>query len=435
MEKEKQSVVLTGQYCKKIISKQALRSNIKMNYLSNRKMIIRKTLFNKKKMKRTCLQKNTNTHVQTTCEFHPDENLLKERSFDPKDIQHVISFVRMKQRHLALSLSMAALLLFGACDKAEEIKTIAIIIPGADHGFMGESIAHAEVAAERFAESTEYQYRIFTSDIIAEQKEQIDQVIAEKADVVVLWPHNGDDLKTAAQKIVDAEIPLIIYDRLISDFDETAEILGDNVTIGEETGHYFNSYFAVDLAAGDVSILEFKGDHSSVTTQRNSGFRSTASRKFILHSEYYTNWSKTTAREQMADFLNNSNQADVEKVKAIFTHDDEIAAGVLEAIEAYTGSYQHNIKLVSGVSASKELLEKFDYYQDLGIDQLTFSFSPAMIVDAIELGIDILDGKSVSGTYLIPTQMVDNLNYMAYMQGPVYQYRYYYREADPGSNP
>ncbi len=260
-------------------------------------------------------------------------------------------------------------------------------------------------------------------------------MIAEKADVVVLWPHNGDDLKTAAQKIVDAEIPLIIYDRLISDFEETAEILGDNKTIGEETGHYFNSYFAVDLAAGDVSVLEFKGDHSSVTTQRNSGFWSTANRKFVLHREWYTNWSQATAREQMSAFLNDSDLSDVEKIRAIFTHDDEIAAGVLEAIEAFSGRSSLKIKLVSGVSASKQLLEKFDHYRALGIDQLTFSFSPAMIVDAIELGIDILDGKSVSGTYLIPTQMVDNLNYMAYMQGPVYQYRYYYREADPGSNP
>ncbi len=60
-------------------------------------------------MKRTCLQKNTtcpdlsrNTHVQTTCELHPDVNILKDRPFDPKGIQYVKSFVRMKNSQFSL---------------------------------------------------------------------------------------------------------------------------------------------------------------------------------------------------------------------------------------------------------------------------------------------------------------------------------------------
>ena len=55
-------------------------------------------------MKRTCLQKNTieyqcklNTNEQNTCEFHPDENSFNELPFNPKDIQHVKSFVQMKR--------------------------------------------------------------------------------------------------------------------------------------------------------------------------------------------------------------------------------------------------------------------------------------------------------------------------------------------------
>jgi hypothetical protein len=64
-----------------------------------------------KVMKRTCLQKNTtcpdlagikdqrklNTDEQNTSEFHPDDISFNERSFDPKDIQHIKSFVQMKK--------------------------------------------------------------------------------------------------------------------------------------------------------------------------------------------------------------------------------------------------------------------------------------------------------------------------------------------------
>jgi ribose transport system substrate-binding protein len=95
-----------------------------------------------------------------------------------------------------------------------------------------------------------YDYQFLISDDVVQQANQIDTVVSQGVDVVVLWPHNGDELRSAAQQIVDAGIPLVVYDRLIADFDETAELMGDNVTIGEETGKYFNDYFADELAAG-----------------------------------------------------------------------------------------------------------------------------------------------------------------------------------------
>ena len=284
--------------------------------------------------------------------------------------------------------------------------SLAVIMPNATHGFLGESIRHAENATRELAEAGGYEYQFLISDDVVEQSNQIDTVVAQGVDVVVLWPHNGDELKSAAQTIVDEGIPLIIYDRLISDFDETAELMGDNVTIGEETGRYFNAYLQAELAAGVVNILEFKGDNSSVPTQRSNGFWSTADANFVVINEYVTNWSKDTAQTQMETFLTSSRQEVIESIRAVFTHDAEVAAGVLAAIEGYDGNFALNIELVSAVSAPRELLDRFDRYQELGIDQVTYSFSPAMVVDAIRLGIDVLEGTTVSGMYLVPTQMV-----------------------------
>lgn len=318
---------------------------------------------------------------------------------------------------LMLGLSLAA------CK--DDTTLIAVLIPGADHGFTGESVSHAIAGTERLAVENGFEYKVLTSSTVVEQSNQIDQVISEGADVIVLWPHNGDELKSAAQAILDADIPLIIYDRLISDFDETAEVLGDNITIGEETGTYFNTYFATEIAADEtIHILEFKGDNSSVPTQRHDGFMSTIDDNFVIDQNFVTNWSRSTAQDQMETFLTSATQAEVEQLQAIFTHDAEVQLGVLAALEGYTGSYQINVKLVSGVSAPRELLTQFDHYEALGFDSVTFSFSPAMVVDAIQLGIDILNGETVSGEYLIPTEMVDNSNYETFMQGDVYTYRY-----------
>lgn len=48
-------------------------------------------------MKRTCLQKNTNTEEQNTCEFHPDDYSFNERPLFPVDFKHVKSFAQMKR--------------------------------------------------------------------------------------------------------------------------------------------------------------------------------------------------------------------------------------------------------------------------------------------------------------------------------------------------
>lgn len=323
---------------------------------------------------------------------------------------------------LALCLTLVmGIALFG-CGKDET--TIGVLIPSADHGFTGESVSHAIAGTKNLANDAGYAFKVLTSSTVVEQSNQIEQLIGEGVDVIVLWPHNGDELKSAAQQILDAKIPLIIYDRLISDFDETAELMGDNYTIGEDMGTYFNTYFATELAAGEVHILEFKGDNSSVPTQRSEGFYSTGDDNFIADQQYVTNWSKDTAQTQMETFLTTSSDADVAKIQAVFTHDAEVALGVLAALEGYDGNKTINVKLVSAVSAPTELLEKFDHYEALGFDQVTFSFSPAMVVDAIQLGIDVLDGKDVSGMYLVPTEMVDNGNFEAFMTGDVYTFRY-----------
>ncbi len=303
-------------------------------------------------------------------------------------------------------------------------KTLAVIMPSADHGFLGESIKHAEHATKQLAEESGYNHLFLVSDDIVQQSNQIDTVVAQGVDVVVLWPHNGDELKASAQTIVDAGIPLIIYDRLISDFNETAELMGDNFTIGEESGRYFNEYFKDELAKGKVNILEFKGDNSSVPKQRSDGFWKTADENFVRVNDYVTNWSKDTAQTQLETFLNSSSTEEVESIQAIFNHDADVAFGLLAALEGYDGNANLNVQLVSAVSAPRELLNMYDRYQEMGIDIVTFSFSPAMVVQAIELGIDVLEGKEVSGMHLVATEMVDNSNYKEFMEGPVYSLRY-----------
>ncbi len=178
-----------------------------------------------------------------------------------------------------------------------------IVMPSATHGFTGESIQHAEAEAKKLSAELGFEYKFLTAGEASEQNNHIDTLINEDVDVIVLWPMNGDELRSAAQNVKDAGIPLVIYDRLITDFEPTVEFMGDNFIIGEMAGEYFNNYFAEEIAAGEtVPVLEFKGDLSTVPQQRTDGFLKTASEQIEFVQSFTTNWQRQTALEQMETY-------------------------------------------------------------------------------------------------------------------------------------
>ena len=114
-----------------------------------------------------------------------------------------------------------------ASDTGSGAKVLGVVMPNATHGFLGESIKHAEAATKLFAEEYKFEYKFLTSAEASEQNNQLDTLINEKVDCIVLWPHNGDELRSGAQKVMDAGVPLVVYDRLITDFKPTMEVMGD----------------------------------------------------------------------------------------------------------------------------------------------------------------------------------------------------------------
>lgn len=303
-------------------------------------------------------------------------------------------------------------------------KMIGVVTPSADHGFTAESIKHCEAEVKELAAKYGFEYKFMTAAESGEQSNAVETILGLKPDAMILWPVTGDELRSSAQQVQDAGIPLIIYDRLIEGFEPTSWIMGDNDTIGEDAGQYFSNYFKDDLAAGEVGMLEFKGDSSTVPMQRSNGFWKTADKNFKKIQEFSTDWSQQKAMEQMEGFLNTKSVEEIESVKAIFTHDDEIVFGIVEALKNYSGPAKLNIKLISGVSAGEGFMKLIEDSGLEGIDFMAYTFSPSMVRDAVKLGVDVLQGKTLEKSYLIPTEMIDKTNYKEYMESDIYKIRY-----------
>ncbi|MDR1831130.1 MAG: substrate-binding domain-containing protein [Fusobacteriaceae bacterium] len=317
----------------------------------------------------------------------------------------------------------AGILLVSALAFASGKKKLGIVMPAATHGFTGESIKAAQKGAETFSKQMNFDYQFLTANESSEQNNQIDTLLNSKVDAIVLWPLNGNELRSAAMKITEAKIPLVIYDRLIENFKPTVEVMGDNFTIGEKAGAYFSAYFAEELKKGKVNLLEFKGDNSTVPQQRTDGFLKTADKNLVFFQAFSTDWQRQKAREQMESFLINGKKEDVESIRGIFTHDDEVVLGLLDAIAAYDGNKKINIKLISGVQANKDFFAALEAYKGK-IDLMTYSFSPVMVRDAVKIGGEILNGKKYDGLVLLPTTEVDAKNYKEYMNSEEYKLRY-----------
>lgn len=331
----------------------------------------------------------------------------------------------MKKIALVLVVLLVATgMLFAGGTKEQGKKLIGVVTPSADHGFTAESIQHAEAHVKKVAAEHGYEYRFMTAAESGEQSNAVETILGMKPAVMVLWPVTGDELRSAAQSVMDAGVPLIVYDRFIEGLVPDAEISGDNAAIGEGVGKYFNEYFKADLAKGNVNYLEFKGDSSTVPMERTNGFLSTADAKFTVVQSFVTNWSQQTSMEQMENYLNTKSVAEIESIKAIFTHDDEIVFGIVEALKNYHGPAKINIKLVTGVSAGKGFMDLFEHSGLEGIDFMTYTFSPSMVRDAVDLGVKVLQGETLQKEYKIPTEMIDKSNYKAYMQGDLYTIRY-----------
>ncbi len=248
----------------------------------------------------------------------------------------------------------------------------------------------------------------------ADQITEIENLIAAgDLDAIMLWPTEGEALRSAAQTIVDAGVKLVVYDRLIEDFDGLeGQMMGDNFSIGHEMGVYLNDYFK---DTDKVEYLRFVGDSSTVTSQRSGGMDDVIDAKFEqINETFVTDWSTEKAQEQMENWLNAHSNEEIEALDLIVTHDDEIVDGLMNALDAYSGTAKLNVQLITSVGGREDTMQKFENTK-LDVKFVTWFFAPSFIRECVDFTAETAMGLPFSGTavaedgiYLIPSFSISN---------------------------
>ena len=274
-----------------------------------------------------------------------------------------------------------------------------------------------------------------TRPMVTQAKIQgIDTLLNQGVDAIMLWPLEGDQLRNAAQTIVDEEIPLIIYDRLIENFvGMEAEVMGDNVKIGNMMGEYLLKYFEEELKAGEtITYLLFIGDSSTVSKQRTEGMTDIlnaspyAAQFQLLQDGFQTDWSNAKSQEFMENWLTTADPAVIAELDMIVTHDDEIIDGIMTVIPNENGL--EDLKILTSVGGRRETLAAFDATEKPEL--LTYFFSPSYIREAIRLTVAAVNGETyqdqeINGQqFLIPTIEIDKNTVEEYRNSQEYIDRY-----------
>jgi len=260
----------------------------------------------------------------------------------------------------------------GVVESGETIR-IAFSAPGADHGWLAAITANAEEEAERY-DDVEFVLLEGTNDSAA-QVSQVEQLIAEDPDVLIILPHEGEPLTPVALEAMEAGIPVVNVDREFStEGAYRTWIGGDNYGIGVSAANYLAEQ--LDCQGNVAEIQGVAG--ISVTEQRSAGFADTI--------EQLCGDGIRIVAQQPADFLPDRGLEVMETIlqaepdlDAVYTHDDDMAMGVVSAIE---NAGREDEMILTGAGGSREAMEMI---QDGGLYSATFLYNPSMSASAVRV--------------------------------------------------
>lgn len=301
--------------------------------------------------------------------------------------------------------------LIGGCaqrDKQNEKPvTIAVSLISETHNWPVGVRYYAEREVKAVAEENGWAYEFRVGADTNEQSDQVIELVDEGVDCIVMLPMDGASLKTAAMRVQDAGIPLVIFDREIPDFAPTATVKGDNTGIGAMTADIFNGFFP-----DGTRVLELMGDTSTVPQQRTDGYDEKINRNFTKEQVGFTGWQRADSKKLFQDWTDQHSQAELDAVGAVFTHDDEIALGVLDALREAKSSPDspqfHNLKVIAGSAGDSEMYREIMAESEYYLFSLTYR--PDMITEAIRTGEKIIKGEEYEEMMIIPTVEVNRRN-------------------------
>lgn len=232
------------------------------------------------------------------------------------------------------------------------------------------------------------------------QERQIDSLVASGIDLLIVSPNQVGFLSDQIDKVYDAGIPVILFDRKTNSSKYTSFVGADNYQIGEMIGHCL-----AENIGGKGNVMEIGGlKGSSPAQERHEGFVKAIGQYPDIRIVGFANgdWTENSGEEVMERLLENYGGP----VDAVFGGNDRMAIGARKAMRK--AGRDRNDVLYFGVDALPSA--------DGGIRQVADSALTASAIyptrgaELLLMALDILRGNAYSKETMMRSSIVTREN-------------------------
>lgn len=164
------------------------------------------------------------------------------------------------------------------------------------------------------------------------QLSDIQALISRGVDVLVIVPHNGGAMAKAVNLAHDAGIPVLAYDRLITDCDLDLYMTFDNVKVGELQARFLVDHLPREGRKRIVRIYGAKTDHNALLFKQGQdnvlGPLINAGQFEIVHEDWTHDWKPENAKKIANAAITKAGP----NFDAILASNDGTAGGAIQAL-------------------------------------------------------------------------------------------------------
>jgi ribose transport system substrate-binding protein len=303
-------------------------------------------------------------------------------------------------RKQILGLAFAAIAMVGAAHAQGKKVTIAVSIPAADHGWTAGVVFHAErVAKLLMQEHPGLNVIVKTSPDAASQANAVQDLAVQGIDALVILPSDPDPLVNAIKEVKAKGAFVTLVDRAPSSNDNSVRdlyVAGNNPALGAVAGQYIKEH------TPNAQVVVIRGLPIPIDQQRQDGFdHAIAGSNVKVLDKQFGNWNRDDAFKVMQDYLTKYPKIDV-----VWCQDDDMAVGVLQAIDQ---AKRTDIQYIIAGAGSKDMVKKvMDGDKLVPVDVL---YPPAMVGTAMVLtAANFYDQVPVRGSFILDATLVTKEN-------------------------
>ena len=163
------------------------------------------------------------------------------------------------------------------------------------------------------------------------QLRDVNSFISNKVDVIVIIPHDGAAMAQGVRNAQEAGIPVIAYDRLITDVQLDLYITFDNIKVGEAQAKYL-----VDALGGRGDIVRIYGAPTDNNAKLFKQGQDNILQPYIdsgaikvVHEDWATGWQPQVAKQITNAAITNHGH----NFQAILASNDGTAGGAIQALK------------------------------------------------------------------------------------------------------